>query len=74
MGQSSANPNLLPDGAEIDRMRHPVSGKPITYEKIGQRYGVSRQAVHKAHAKWRRAQAERAELIEIELPHVTATG
>jgi DNA invertase Pin-like site-specific DNA recombinase len=38
----------LPDGDEIDRMRK----QGHTFAEIGERYGVSRQAVHKAHKKW----------------------
>jgi hypothetical protein len=38
------------------------------WEEIGNRYGVSRQAVHKALVKWEREQAELADAIVVEMP------
>jgi predicted DNA-binding protein YlxM (UPF0122 family) len=38
----------LPDGDVIERLRK----EGHTFAEIGERYAVSRQAVHKAHKKW----------------------
>jgi biotin operon repressor len=40
---------LLPDAAEL--IRQYEADESVTYEKIGERYGTSRQAVHKRIAK-----------------------
>lgn len=44
----------LPEGHEIKRMR--AEGQ--TFAEIGERYGTTRQAVHKALKTWERRQAE----------------
>lgn len=51
---------LLPDGAEIKKMRE--DGR--TFAEIGEQYGVTRQAVHKALKTFERRQAEAAEEAE----------
>lgn len=49
----------LPSGEELARLRDlPESERP-TYQDIGDRYGVSRQAVHKALTKWRKNQEQK---------------
>jgi len=45
---------VLPDGTEIARRRK--AGE--TFASIGEQYGTSRQAVHKAFTKWTRDQEE----------------
>lgn len=47
---------FLPDGAELDRLRNDEtkSKSDRTWQVIGDRYGVSRQAAQKAHAAWLR--------------------
>lgn len=50
----------LPEGDEIERLR----GQGYTFAEIGERYGTSRQAVHKAHKKWR----VQKDIILVELP------
>jgi hypothetical protein len=64
--RTGAYPRYLPDGAEIARLR--AGENPPTLEEIGNRYGVSRQAVHKALVKWEREQAELADAIVVEMP------
>lgn len=42
----------LPEGREIRELR-----KTMTFAEIGERYGVTRQAVHKALKTWERREA-----------------
>jgi len=64
-------PRILPDGSEIDRLRNLPAGERPTYEAIGSQYGVSRQSVQKAHKKWLAEKAERAAMVEVEVPAQT---
>jgi transposase-like protein len=50
---SYSPPALLPEGNELDRL---LKEPGATFESVGSRYGVSRQAVHKRHKKWKDAQ------------------
>lgn len=61
-GVGGAREQMLPDGAEIARMRAQPEGARPTFAQIGERYGVSRQAVHKAYNRWLRDQRTNAEL------------
>lgn len=68
MSRSGNYPTILPDGSEIARLRALPTGVRPTFEEIGARYGVSRQAAHKAFKKWLADQAELADSIEVEIP------
>jgi DNA-directed RNA polymerase sigma subunit (sigma70/sigma32) len=56
--RTGAYPRSLPDGAEIARLRALPADERPTLEEIGDRYGVSRQAVFKALKRWRQDQEE----------------
>lgn len=60
---SYSPPALLPEGNEIDRL---LKEPGATFESVGSRYGVSRQAVHKRHKKWKDAQPEQAAEAEVQ--------
>lgn len=51
---------VMPSGEEIDRLRRTLNpkGKPRTWASIGEQYGVSRQAAHKAWKSWRSKKAQ----------------
>jgi len=70
--RTGAYPRYLPDGEEIARLYRQPDGP--TLEEIGNRFGVSRQAVHKALKKYDEEQAELADAVEVELPAGVLSG